>query len=152
MVPNKVNWSAAIDSETIGTWSNGTIGAVQKGNAIYLGTSLGASFHENYENNYDAYIKLMSDILDKCGIEITNKCATRGVYRRGLVSGDTSIEFIFNRTDLMQKIRLDKEIEKIERMTDFSCSENKGKGIEIDIEAGDVVVFSYIPKPPRGWA
>jgi hypothetical protein len=84
------------NAEVIGKWNDSRPGAVKKGNTIFIGTSLGASFYENCLADKTAYVSIMKQILKVAGIE--NK-DSEGLYIRTLKHNETELQFVFNKTE-----------------------------------------------------
>ena len=122
-------------SEIHGCWENGRTGATRKGNAIFIGTSLGASFHDNYQALYEDYVHIMLSMLDSCGIHLAYNPSDRGLYIRKLTDGDKVILFAFNRSGEARKIALSKDIKIIREI----CT--GGTDTTSEIPAYDVRVY-----------
>lgn len=93
------------DSEKIGEWNDGRAGAARKGSAFFIGTSLGASFHDNYSRSYDSETGVLNEILKLCNIMPSEKLP-QGVYIRTLYDENSEMCFIFNRTATEQEIEM----------------------------------------------
>jgi beta-galactosidase GanA len=98
-------------STPIGSWSDNRVAAAQKDNCIFIGTSLGEIFYNNYKNNYDDIKEVIIELLKKCNISVKNY--PQNVYIRTLVSGNSKLLFIFNRSNKEHKIQIDKEYIKV---------------------------------------
>jgi hypothetical protein len=77
-------------------WSDGSPAAVQSESGIFLGTSLGALFHDSWETQYPDCRKMLAELLEKSGIAAKAKLP-RWIYRRELCTDDAVMTFIFNR-------------------------------------------------------
>lgn len=92
-------------SEQKGAWQDGRCGAVRKGNAFYIGTSLGASFHDNFAEKYGDITEALGRLLAECGIAQADRLPC-GIYRRTLRFGEQEMDFLFNRTEESREIKL----------------------------------------------
>lgn len=124
----------------IGCWKDGRLGAVQKGNLFYLGTSLGASFYGNYLKDYTAYTEILSQILKKAGVELP-RTVGKGLYTRELVSGDRTMVFLFNRTGSEQRITFEKGTKEIECLTESLTIKSTAKGIQLKVLPHQVGIY-----------
>ena len=131
------------DAVAVGSWQDGRVGATRKGNLYYIGTSLGACFHDRFETHYADCTGILSHIAEECGIETGRLRPAPGVYARELVSGRDRIGFIFNRTAAEQCVKLSEEIESVEKITDFALSRSGGKGLELKVGPGEVAVYAW---------
>jgi beta-galactosidase GanA len=93
------------DCEKIGEWQDGRTGAARKNNVFYLGTSLGASFHDNYHSGRETYLRILSGILRQCA-NISLPDLPEGVYLRTLIRGEHSMHFVFNRKNTRQTVNI----------------------------------------------
>lgn len=103
-------------SFAVGSWTGGSIGAVRKGKALFLGTSLGVSFYENFKTRRDDYLKALTSVLEDFGIACSLE-STSGLYLRKLVSGENEIIFAFNRSGSYKEPSLGEDTEILREMT-----------------------------------
>jgi beta-galactosidase GanA len=101
------------DAELLGTWSNGSGAVAQRGNCIYLGTSLGEAFFDHYDSHYDQYVTFLQSIMERCPIRADIPKLPKGVYRRQLEANGQVMYFIFNRSTVKQEIKLNGELYKM---------------------------------------
>jgi hypothetical protein len=88
---------APAGSEIIGVWDDGSSGAVKKGSAVFIGTSLGASFYDNYRTAYSGCAESLRRILESLGV-FPERAPRTGVYVRELRHDGQRMLFIFNRS------------------------------------------------------
>jgi beta-galactosidase GanA len=135
----------AKDAEIIGYWRDGAAAAVRRGTVILLGTSLGASFHQNFEET--AHLRFLRKLLDDAGFEARK--LPRGVYLRELVAPKATVAFYFNRSAQPQEIRLPVERDQVELIWDQSCSLKSGTGVTaLLIEPGGVAAIILSSSTP----
>ena len=99
-----------IDAESLGTWANGTCAVAWRDNCVYLGTSLGEAFFNNYETHREKYIVLLKSIMTLCTVKTDTHKMPSGVYVRKLKTDNQTMSFIFNRTQENQTIEFNGEL------------------------------------------
>ena len=97
------------DSTAMGYWSDGRIAITQKGNACFVGTSLGSSFFDNHQEKKVQYIELLKKLLCKY-IQPPITYASQGIYLRILKTENEKMLFVFNRANKNQTIEFDGHI------------------------------------------
>ena len=98
-----------LDAESLGTWANGTCAVAWRDNCVYLGTSLGEAFFNNYETYREEYITLLKSVMTLCAVKTDTLKLPSGVYVRKLENASQTMSFIFNRTREKQIIELNGE-------------------------------------------
>ncbi len=94
-------------AEVIGRWDNGAVGMVSGKNTLFVGTSLGVSFYENYNCNYSEYIKMFTEILNLAGVEYESHKIrdSKDIYIRQTNTPSGTMLFIFNRSNERQFVK-----------------------------------------------
>lgn len=82
-------------AETTACWDNGDPAAIRCGNFLLLGTSLGASFYENFTETV-LYRSILREIA---GNAVSFNELPQGISRRTLHTADKEIDFFFNSTN-----------------------------------------------------
>jgi len=121
------------NATVIGRWSSNTPAIVSRENTLFIGTSLGASFYENYNRNYEDYITILANILRMAKINDVKDATvikdTRGLYIRKLQIANGTMIFVFNRSDKTQSI-------------ETGLADIKILYGEVDIEQGRITIAS----------
>lgn len=102
-----------INAESLGTWENGRCAIARRDNCIYIGTSLGEAFFSHYDTHREQYMTLLKNIMSLCSIKTDRSMLPAGVYLRKLKTDKQVMCFIFNRTQIKQRVELNGKLYEI---------------------------------------
>jgi beta-galactosidase GanA len=84
-------------TELLGAWRDGRAAVTNKNGACFVGTSLGAAFHEHYQTHYDDCLGFAATLLETLGIKPSAWKKAPGLYFRRLRREKDLMLFVFNR-------------------------------------------------------
>ncbi len=86
-------------------WADGSPAMLKNGGLVFLGTSLGAIFHDGWQNQYEPCVAFLSRLLTMLGLAVKDP-GPRNVYRRDLQTDNATMTFLFNRNDVPAELLL----------------------------------------------
>ena len=102
LVPGEDNFISSLipeKGEVIGRWSDSSPAVVKNNNCIFIGSSLGALFHDGWVTQYDSSLNVMRHLLHQLNIAAPDYSLPRGVYIRQLENAENIMSFVFNRNE-----------------------------------------------------
>lgn len=133
---------AAPGTETIAQWQSGSSAVIKKDNAVFIGTSLGASFAENYECR-DKYLNFLDTILK--GSRFRVKRIGQKIYTRILEYAGQQMIFLINAGNSDQAFKLPEQYS----ICDSTLEDVKAKGNKVILPAKDIIVFTVKQKAKK---
>ena len=132
----------ASGAEILSSWESGAAAVVKNANAVLIGTSLGASFLENYKCR-DKYLAFLDIILKDSPFQVKHRA--KGIYQRVLEYHGQQMVFLINSGSKDQTFKLPEQYS--------ICSSNLETdqliGDKVILPARDIIVFTIKQKTKK---